>query len=488
MYRKINIVTLTFAAAMLISSCEDWLDLKPENYIIKQEFWQTKQQVHSAVIGCYASLLDEPIAKRLFLWTELRGDLLTNNVGINFDNSMIMYGYIMPYNSLLKWESLYKSINICNTVIDYAKNALTTDNTFTESELKAYEAEALTLRSLLYFYLVRSFGEVPLMLDAITSDEANFFVPKSADSVIINQIIYDLGIAEQSAVASYDKADHNKGRITKYAVNALQADVYLWNEDYSNCIEACNKIINSNKYGLVSGDLWFQNIFVTGNSNESIFELQFNPGKPNPFYDFFHPTSGEKQFLASQVVTELYEDGDVRGDSATFWQGEEADPAIYKYLGLSNTERQFRTSSGSYAHWIFYRYADILLMKAEALNQMEEGSEAIELIHRIQSRAKTSLTQADVDDYDAITDLILLERQKELAYEGKRWYDVLRNAKRDNYRRKDILFNMIDNYASADQADLLYSKYSDNRSHYFPIYYREIELNPQLEQNPYYGD
>ena len=269
-------------------------------------------------------------------------------------------------------------------------------------------------------------------------------------------------------------------------MNALQADVYLWNEDYEKCIDACDKIITSNVYKLVPGLLWFEEIFAAGNSEESIFELQFSADKPNPFYGFFHPTSGDQQFLASQILTELYLDADVRGDSATFWQGEESDAAIYKYLGLSNTERMFRSTSGSYAHWIFYRYADILLMKAEALNQLERGAEAIDLLHQIQDRARIQESFVDDNDYDAIADLILLERQKEFAYEGKRWFDVLRNAKRDNYRRKEILFEMIESYATADVVDLLRSKYSDPQSHYFPIYYYEVDINKELKQNPYY--
>lgn len=481
-YKSIAIFLFIF----LFTNCEDWLDLKPENYIVKQEFWKTKQQVHSAVMGCYASLLDKDIAEKFFLWSELRGDLLTDNVGCKPDNLRVLIGDIMPDNKLFQWKSVYKSINLCNTIIDYAKLALETDNTFTENELKAYEAQALALRGLMYFFLVRTFGEVPLMLKAITSDNEDFFVGKSPDSTIINQIIRDLETAEMSANTTYGNTDHDKGRITRYAINALQADVYLWNEDYAKCIEACDKIIESEVYKLVPGQQWYQELYVSGNSEESIFELQFNAEKPNPFYDFFHPTSGGQQFLASQILTELYDDPDVRGDSATFWQGEESDPVIYKYLGLSDIERLFRSSGGSYAHWIFYRYADVLLMKAEALNQLENGAEAIDLLHQVQKRANAIESFVDTDDYDGIADLILLERQKEFAYEGKRWFDVLRNARRDNYRRKEILFEMIESYATADAVDLLRSKYSDPRSHYFPIYYYEVEINPELTQNPYY--
>lgn len=323
------------------------------------------------------------------------------------------------------------------------------------------------------------------MLKAITSDQEDFFVSKSPQDTIINRILYDLNIAEQNALTTYGSVVHDKGRITKYAINAIQADVYLWKDDYAGCIESCNKIIASNKYGLVLGNQWFQSIFLMGNANENIFELQFSAEKPNPFYNFFHFTGGTKQFIASAIAMEMHDQGDARGEKATFWSKDEG--IIWKYIGLSDNERVMRSPAGSFAHWIFYRYADILLMKAEALNQQEKGAEAIELVRRIQNRAFAELQHVDDDDYDAIAEMILSERRKEFAFEGKRWYDVLRNAKRDNYLKKNIIFDMIEGYASADQMDLLKSKYSDVRSHYFPIYYKEIEVNPELEQNSYYG-
>src|SRR3989304_6600109 len=157
MYRKRNIIIISFLFILVLGSCEKWLDLKPENDIIREEFWKSKQQVHSAVMGCYASMLEGGLAERLFLWGEIRGDMLIDNVGIKADNRRILTGDITPINGTLDWKHFYKSINICNTVIEYAKEALETDKTFTWEELKAYEAEALTLRSLLYFYLIRSF-------------------------------------------------------------------------------------------------------------------------------------------------------------------------------------------------------------------------------------------------------------------------------------------------------------------------------------------
>lgn len=145
MFNKISLGVTGLITILVILSCEDWLELKPENYIVKQEFWQTKQHVHSSTIGLYASLLDGALAERLFLWSELRGDLVTDNTGCKSEYLKILRGDIMADNPVFDWKSIYKSINLCNTVIEYAKNALETDVTFTETELNAYVAEALTL-------------------------------------------------------------------------------------------------------------------------------------------------------------------------------------------------------------------------------------------------------------------------------------------------------------------------------------------------------
>ena len=480
-YKKTNKILLVAVSVILLTSCEGWLELEPEDNVIQQEFWKSEQQVHSFTMGLYGKLLDEELSERLFYWSELRGDGLVLNNYITYNIYRIINSDITADNSIFKWDAFYSSINQCNILIKFAQNAAAEDVTFTEDELKKYEAEAYGLRALLYFYLVRSFGEVPLMLEAVVDDQVDLFIPKSSQEDLLAQIENDLDTARKYAVTDYDNELYNKGRLTRYGIDAIFADYYLWTDQYEKCLEVCDEIIRSNRYGLVAGKDWLQEIFIDGNSNESIFELQFSVNKPNPFYSFFNESPG--YFLASSYIMELYSGADVRGDSAT-WFGNAG--VIYKYMALSPEEDIRRSSANYEANWIFYRYADVLLMKAEALNELSRGAEAIELVNRIQSRAGASLTSADATDDNEIREMIILERRKELAYEGKRWFDVLRNAKRDNYAYKSILIEMIESYAPGDLVNLVKSKYSDPLSHYFPIYYEELEVNYELIQNEYY--
>ena len=481
MYKIVRNIIVILISAIVLSSCEDWLDLKPENDVVRQDFWKSEQQVYSAAMGLYGLLLDGANTSRFFNWGELRGDLLVD-VNASNDFYRILNGDITSDNSVCDWASIYKSINQCNIFLKYAKEALKTDVTFTVTELKHYESEAYALRALLYFYLVRTFNEVPLMLDAVTSDQVEFFIPKNTSEEIFQQIYNDLDSAYRYAVRDYGIIEHNKGRITKYGVCAIMADVYLWNDDYQKCIDACDTIINSGKYGLVAGEYWLEDLFINGNSNESLFELQFSSNKTNPFYSYFKENDG--YYMAPYSLLFLYESKDVRGDTATFYGWGN----IYKYSALSSAAVEKRTEGNYEANWIFYRLADIFLLKAEALNELGDGDGALDLVNRIEKRAKATQILVDPTNKEIVTQLILYERKKELAYEGKRWFDVLRNAKRNEYENMDLLINMIQESAPADQVELIKSKYSDPLSHYLPIYYEEIEVNKLLEQNKYYDN
>ena len=175
---------------------------------------------------------------------------------------------------------------------------------------------------------------------------------------------------------------------------------------------------------------------------------------------------------------------DVRGDETSF-RG--TDFSIWKYMGADNSGNDFRTFEQSFAHWIFYRYADILLLKAEAINQLDQPLEASRIVKTIRERADAlNLKVMDSTSKSSMTGYILEERQRELAFEGKRWYDVLRNAKRNNYEGLQFLLNMASISIPPNRLQAALNKLRDKNSHYFPIYTYELQTNRLLEQNPFY--
>jgi len=486
-FKSINKIILS-GLLLGTCACDSWLYLEPQDAIVKQEFWQTKEQVESAVVGAYSSLIggtNPTVGEQMFIWGELRADMVSPTPFASSSEIEIANANILDTNPVVNWRAFYRTINFCNTVLQFAPQTMEVDKTFEEAKLTNFLGEARSLRSLMFFYLVRSFGDVPLKLDATVSDDQDLQIPKSPQEAVLKQIRRDLIQAETETPITYGNTASDKGRVTKYTVNALQADVYLWSELYDSCVIACDKIINSNKFGLVQP--WYRTLFVTGNSNESIFELQYGTQR-HPFFLMLNPV--QRFGAAPTVLEEVYTldlmnplNVDVRADGGAL----RSDGSIWKYMGVDRDTR--RANVAPYPNWIVYRFADVLLMKAEALNQLGRGAEALAIVEQIRRRANALTATAkdpDSSDSDAIADYILEERARELAFEGKRWYDVLRNAKRNNYARQNILLEMVAKSAPVERQQTIVNKYRDQRSHYFPIYTFELQTNKNLVQNPFY--
>ena len=511
--------TILYALLLLLLlpsvGCKKWLDLKPQDGIIKEEFWKTKEQVQASVIGIYSSMMESStgtygridyvpsLSELLFVWGESRADNIANATFTSSDDIDLVNVNIQQANVNANWRPFYRTINFCNTVIEKAPEVLANDNTFTQAKLDNYLSEAKTIRALMYFYLVRTFGDVPLKLDATLSDENIEPIAKSTQAEVLAQIVKDLTEAEAKAVQTYGDVASDKGRVTVYTINAILADVYLWMDKYTECIAACDKIINSQKFGLIRGaninppvyeynDNWFNALYYTGNSSEGIFELQFDAQRLNPYFGMFSASLSNRRWTAAadlmdRVFTVDFtndQNYDIRADGGSV---RAASSTIWKYVGATATTQ--RTADQSFAHWFFYRYADILLLKAEALNETNQGQAALDIVYTIRRRAN-ALTDTDLapapGDKNLIQDFILQERSRELCFEGKRWFDVLRNAKRNNYQRLPILLNMVATSVPSNLQQSAQAKMQDRNCHYMPVYLYELQTNKLLVQNPFY--
>lgn len=492
MCRKFYTAILLMLLVTGAGSCKKWLNLKPADGIVSDEFWKTKEQLAAAVNGIYASLLGNPagvsdrtIGEYLFMWGELRADMVIPSSGGAAGDIDIYNVNLLSTNTIVNWRAVYRTINYCNTVITLGPGVLKQDNTLSEQQLNAYLAEARTIRALMYFYLARSFGDVPLKLSATTSDDQLEQLPKSTQAEVLDQIVSDLKEAEGTAVTTYGSKDYDKGRVTKYTVYAIMADVYLWMDKYTDCIAACDKVMTSGKFGLITSRNFFYQIFGAGNSTESIFEFQYSKEALNPFFPLFL-TNKRRYQSADAVMEDIYtvdytnsDSIDYRADNASV---QSSNNAIIKFIWDNSPD-------ASYNHWIVYRYADIMLMKAEALNQIGSGADALKLVNEIRHRGHALAATdwgADPNSVNQMTDYILEERAREFAFEGKRWYDLLRNAKRNNYERLDILLNMVATAAPPERQQSALNKFRDHNSHYFPIYFYELNTDKNLEQNPFY--
>jgi starch-binding outer membrane protein, SusD/RagB family len=494
-----------FALVLLLSatSCNKWLELKPQDGIIREDFWETKEQLQSAVVGCYSSMLAIPggsrpgLLQNMLVWGELRADMMGIGSLTTTHDLDYKYNEILPSSFYSSWATLYNTINVCNTVIQFGPQVLESDKTITQPQLNAYLAEAYGLRAYMYFYLLRVWGEVPLQLKASSSDSQIEQLAKSTKEEVYNQIISDLNFAAQNAAENYGNPTMNKGRLTVYGIYALQADVYLWGEKYAECLAACKRIEDSGKFGLVDSenpDLWFQQLYVQGNSNEGIFEIQFDNQSQNPWYTLLAVVTN--RYSATFFMDDFFgivdpttpTVKDIRSNGASYNQT--LSGMLWKHVGTSFESNTAVSNGNSNHNWIVYRYADILLMKAEALAWTNKGQEALDIIDIIRDRAKALPMTAESPDPNVayqVSDYILRERAREFAFEGKRWFDLLRHTKRNNYERNaQLIVDAVSKVSPPDKTEAIINKFKDYRNHYLPIATSELQADKNLEQNPFY--
>jgi len=464
-----------------LSSCSDYLDLEPKDNLIQQEFWNNKEQVSSAVAGCYASMNQSGFTDRVLKWGELRAEMMVSGSG-GLEN--IMRNYMIPSDGLTNWSNFYATINYCNLVLEFADGAQEQDKTFSIEELNTFKAEAITIRSLAYLILVKNFKEVPLVLTATSTNQIDFYPAKNTEEEILTQIISDLTLAVEDLNLGYaQSAAHDKGRITKGAALAILADAYLWNEQYTECVDTAQQLIDLGRYSLVNGEEWFNSIFFEGNSDEGIFELQFSDISATLRNSF---QVSNLNYVAYQGINELYREfpDDIRAHLGTY---DRENFAVFKYSGVDETG-EYRGSDEYYNNFIFYRYADVLLMQAEAYILSDDRKNldmAYQLINDVHMRAVSAPLDVSRDE-SSLLNALLLERQKEFAFEGKRWYDLLRFARRDNFANQELILSLVDFKAGADDYEQILSYYSDPDSYFLPIYQTELNLNDNLVQNPFY--
>lgn len=486
-------------ALLSFGSCNNWLDLKPQEGVVAEDYWQTKEQVRAAVNGIYISLItpiygNRHLSQELFMHGEIRTEMV--DVSTFAQQPYIEYRFadMMPTNIFSNWGMFYKIINYCNNVIDNAPLTKELDPTFAQEDFDAYVGEALAIRAWMYLNLARIWGDVPITLTYTASDDDLAAAAKSPQAQVLQTVVDDLLRAEPMVRETFDNIAADKGKVTRYTVNALLADVYLWQNEFQKAADACDEIIDAGVFDLVSGDAstWLNELFGQGNSVEGIFELQYDRQQLNPFFALFR--LNPIYMAGSSVYEDLFQfdandpdNFDVRGDRGAL---STATNMIYKYHAVNRT--QTKPLEESFTHWIVYRYADVLLMKAEALNGLNRGQEALDLIYTIRERGNAMQgndLDPGADDQYGITSFIVEERAREFAYEGKRWFDVLRNARRNNYERLDLVTSMVVNYAPSDRQQAMLGKYRDVNSHYLPIFFTEIQrAGGVLEQNPFYGN
>ena len=422
---------LALSTALLLSGCsEDFTRLSPISDRNVEDFYQNRTDFEVAINGAYSTLAGNGAYNRSYvLLHEMRSDNTMNgggNTGLAEVYFRIAHFSELPTASELSgpWTTAYQGIARTNTILDRLDNL--EDGDFKER----IRGEALFIRSLFYYQLAVLWGNVPLQLEPVTSPDIELN-QVSAD-VIYDQIASDLELAQSLLPASYTGAD--VGRATSGAANTLLGLVYLSDGEKALAETALRRVVSSGEYQLLDDytDLW-----GVGNENnaESVFELQYKAGGTgtgSQFTDYYTPFgdgggvgAGNAPQVLSPDVQYLHEvqygidEDDERGVGGTWgFQVDEAGDTTW-YI-----EKWVSTPFGpgdADNNFPVFRYADVLLMLAEAVG---EGAEAYDLINQVRERA--GVTPIDAGTAGTFEEKLLFERRLEFITEGKRWADLLR--------------------------------------------------------------
>lgn len=480
---KKYIIRVLLIASVFIGSCSDWLEIYPTSGQINEEFWQTKEDIESVLMGAYRTFADMDAV--LLLHGELRADMVQSMNNTSSSLEKIKDGIIEPSNSFNRWDDFYKAINYCNLVLSNSDAVLNIDPTFTEVQLVYYQSEAKFLRGLAYFYLVRIFNDVPYITEPTKADDSKLYYPNVSGDSILTEVAAELSLIGKNFLPiDYGVLEFNKGRATYSAVQALLSDIALWQFRYQDCLGHIQNIEESNIFGIeiLPSEQW-RDIFFPGNSIESIFEFQFSDAdaESNTLFGITYGTDIEIE--ASTSALEMFSE-----DLASFRQSFTIQGNTITKYALNNSGGLRSDIEQSAANLIVYRNADIILMKAEAHAMLEQFDEAEQLINQVYRRSNPLLSNLEIErKKTSFEDAILLERAKELAYEGKRWFDLMRMGRRDNYQRKDLFIEFVISQFPEQDKFVKRSRLRDPNGWYLPIHEDELNKNPNLVQNPYYA-
>ncbi|MBI1226639.1 MAG: RagB/SusD family nutrient uptake outer membrane protein [Bacteroidetes bacterium] len=497
MKKYISVSILSLLLVVGFFACKNLLDEDPKDQVFVDNFFQTENDATAAVNSIYGILnatSSPPTFGGVYFasyWVAsgLTSDEMENRLAGATDLDQLETFTHRSTNSTLYdfWSNAYKGIHNANFAIEGIPN-VKGDVAFKNGRL----GEAHFLRAMLYFDLTRMFGDVPLVLT--TGGELT--PPRTSRAEVFTQIISDLQFAEQNLPASYPAGD-GLGRATSGAATGLLAKVYLTQGEWQKAVDHCNTIINSGKYGLYDD---FAEAFRIPNENgkETLFSIGF--GTANNSISFWEAGQFNVRLLPKQLS------GEIPGVNAQGWQVatqnlyDSYDPqdrrrevtlltSIQNLDGTTTTvephiqkywDKVNEPAAGNTEHDLPYlRYSDILLMKAEALNELKNGpdADAYGAINAVRKRARfDGTTELNILpdlaglSYQAFKDAVLQERRWEFVAEGHRWFDLVR-------------FKQLETLVPLAKPGVQPEAY-----HYlFPVPQVEIDLNPNLlPQNPGY--
>jgi hypothetical protein len=500
--KKITIYIPAIILFLGLGSCgEDFLDKTDPTVVVSSTFYETDQEVEQAVIGIYGML--RGYFNNHWQYTEFISDNTTLhfNVGDRGQGPSLEALEYWQYNAGTgNFGALYNNtysilVNINTTLENLASSSAS------QEIIARSEGELKVIRAYMYFDLVRLFGDVIIVTAPIKTPGEAFQLARSPQEEVYNLIISDLTAATELLPASYPPAQ--TGRITKGAAHAMLGRVRLQRKEYMEAISALNPILTLGYELLPSYD----DVFEPENKNhkESIWDVQYQGentfGVNSSFIYTFAPRASQGAVInfpgqdgggwniPSNEIIALYEAGDERKD-VSLKEGYTANDGSWvpvPYINKYNHPHSIRGVTND--NWPIIRYADVLLMLAEAIN--EQGGptgEAYDYLNSIRARAKLAplagLSQTQ------FREAVLKERRIELAFENHRWFDLKRTLNPSEMKSLLLAHGQGERAKpTTSRGGIPFSADDYTFEEYqvlFPIPADQVRINPSIQQNPGY--
>ncbi len=502
---------ISLAGLLAINGCsKDFLKQSNPNSTPVADYFQSENDVLLAVNGVYQSLRDgNCIGEGSGLFTDERSDDTGRNDNQSNAGEPFQFNdfSLLPSNTFLKahWLALYQSITRCNVVLSNMDNVHYNDNNTKEQ----YRAEVKFIRALIYFHLVRKWGDVPLVtkqLNTTAEIAANTFREKKEK--VYDQVVADLKDALNGPLPNIQPVT-GKGRVSKAAINAILGQVYL---TMATTLDQANR--NSNLAAAQTYLLAAYNMRTFGQLKEipytDVFDVNKKTTCPEIIFQIVNK-QGDKNYSSSiaadnqakgETINSLktssgvggnvthdlvfeYENGDLRKDFSIKYAN---DPTVKDWFITKFRDASSAAGTTGYGgnDWILIRYADVILMLAEVSMYLGDDAGAIRYLDMVRERAQMPDYEVVKNDpvysskFPTLKLAILHERRVELAFEHHRWFDLLRF----------FPINDLVNYIHAKkQDDFGIAKLSNFglKDEYYPIPFDEYKLDPvKMYQNPYY--
>ena len=512
--KKTILVALILTTGFSLSSCDDFLTEENPNAIAVTDYFSTETDVEKAVNGAYLAIRsDECMGEGSTLYTEERSDNTgrIDNQSSSGEPFQFTNFSLLSSNTYLKshWDAMFLAVSNSNFAL-----AGTDIVTFDDEEDRInYIAEARFIRALAYFDIVRKWGDAPLIDTYLyTSDEVTEHTYRVDQSEIYELIVEDLKYGLEESSLSEITSEGEKGHACKAAMSGLLGKVYLTMAhvlDDGNSTSYLNSAVDyllecynmrtfdslseityddDESTGLFSvankskcPEIIFQIVYIQGDEDYSSSVARDNQSEGITINSQYE-SSGRGTYVNTDLINE-YETGDARKDYSVVYAPSYSSWNITKFRDTSDAAGTLGYGGND---WIILRYADVILMLAEAYNELGETDEAISYLNQVRERAgladyNTSMQDSEyASNYPTLKLAILHERRVELAFENQRWYDLLRF-----FSTEELIEYMHakngDDYGISDPDNFT------SKDIYYPIPYEEYLLNPEgMYQNPGY--